>query len=123
MVDKKELKIAANTIISMCTEFIIGNLKENVFRHNLKLFAEQANSPEQLNDKDRFDWKDIVADIVKDLNLDLSNDADIIERLFCCATLAEGVDVSARILEKYNSLKDVMFGSKPEGKSVKLMQH
>lgn len=45
MFDEKELRTAADTLMSMCTSFLTGKLKEEVFRSNLLLFAEQANSP------------------------------------------------------------------------------
>jgi len=45
MFDKKELRTAADTLMSMCTSFLTGELKEEVFRSNLLLFAEQANPP------------------------------------------------------------------------------
>jgi hypothetical protein len=39
---KSELDVAAKTIMSMCTDYLMGGLSEDVFRTNLTLFADRA---------------------------------------------------------------------------------
>jgi len=43
MFNEKELRIAAKTLMSMCMDFSMGGLEDDVFRSNLLLFAKQAN--------------------------------------------------------------------------------
>ncbi len=43
MFNESELKAAAKTIMSMCTDYLMGGLSEDMFRRNLKLYADNAN--------------------------------------------------------------------------------
>lgn len=48
-------------------------------------------------------------DIIKDLNIDINDQADTIERLFGVCILKEGLEISSRILERYTELKNLIY--------------
>lgn len=53
---KKELDIAAKTVMSMCLDYQMGGLSEEMFRRNLKMFGDRAAQTDedqcQVNDSE-----------------------------------------------------------------------
>ena len=39
---------------------------------------------------------------------------EVVEKLFCCIILNQGVDMAAKILTEYTKLRDILYGKKSE---------
>ena len=50
-------------------------------------------------------------ELISAFNLDISDKADVIERLFCASIINEDVTISSRILNRYRKWRDIIYSN------------